>query len=310
MRAPEFEASLAEAKLYPQLWRLLLGLVLVVFMYVSIVVPIAVGTIFAMAQTMAGEDQATALHIMAALRQLQAELTGQGGAATPAIVFFALATFLGLFIGPLLAAAAFHFRGPGSIFGPFGEWRRGFLTALAVQLPILAAAVAIGAAFDPPETNLPFDRWLFYLPFALPLILMQSGAEEVLFRGYLQQQLAARFAARWIWMGLPAVLFASLHWAPVAGANMPLILLNALLFGLIAADLTEQTGSLGAAMGLHFGNNAFGMLIVAVSETITGLALWISREPVGATGQMTLSFVISIALMLVIWRLTRYLLTR
>jgi DNA-directed RNA polymerase subunit RPC12/RpoP len=39
-------------------------------------------------------------------------------------------------------------------------------------------------------------------------VLIQTGAEEVLFRGYLQQQLAARFASPIAWMVLPSAIFA------------------------------------------------------------------------------------------------------
>ncbi|MFV0361301.1 CPBP family intramembrane glutamic endopeptidase [Tropicimonas sp.] len=310
MRAPEFEASLAEAKLYPQIWRLLLGFLLTIFIYVSVVVPISVGTVFAMAQGIAGDNPTTPLHLVSALGRLQNWLIGEGGANTPGAVFFLLATFLGLFFGPMLAAAAFHFRGPGSLFGPARDWARGFAIGVSVQIPFLGAAVLLGALLDPPVANLQFASWLRFLPLALPLIFVQTAAEELFFRGYLMQQLAARFAARLIWMGLPALLFALLHWDPAAGANLPVVLLYTFLFALVASDLTEQTGSLGAAMGLHFGNNVVAMLILAVSQTITGLALWVTAKPLGATGAQTLSFVVSIAVMLASWAVIRHFLTR
>ncbi|MFD0982397.1 CPBP family intramembrane glutamic endopeptidase [Tropicimonas aquimaris] len=310
MRASAFEASLAEARDYPQLWRLGLGLVFIAFMYVAIVIPITVGAIFIRARQIAAPEDPTPLHLVSALGSLQAELTGATGIATPESVFFVLATFLGLFVGPLLAAAAFHFRGPGSLFGDLPEWTEGFLTALAMLVPVYAVMIGLGFLVDAPVPGLPLAEWLRFLPFALVMIFIQIGAEELVFRGYLQQQLAARFAARWIWMGLPAVLFAALHWSPVAGANMPLVLLSALVFGLLAADLTEKTGSLGAAMGLHFGNNAVGILGVATANTITGLALYVTAEPISAGGAQTLSIVVSIAVLVLVWWLTRRRLTR
>ncbi len=45
------------------------------------------------------------------------------------------------------------------------------------------------------------------LPLTLAGLVVQTGAEELLFRGYLTQQLAARFEARAIWMGVPALAF-------------------------------------------------------------------------------------------------------
>lgn len=306
MRAPAYEAALHDARLYPQLWRLLLGTVLILFFYVTVAGALLAG-IFAIAGKIA---PASVIHISAGLRGIQAAMSGYGGLDTPVPVLLILITFAGLFLGPMLAAAAFHFRGPGSLFGDPQDWLQGFLTALAVQLPLLGILVAVGILLDPPDPGLALDRWIALLPLALPLILLQTGAEELLFRGYFQQQLAARFAARWVWMGLPAVTFALLHWSPAAGPNLPVVLLSALTFGLIAADLSEQTGSLGAAMGLHFGNNMIGILILAPAGTITGLARWISPAPLDTVGTETLGMLASILVMLAVWRITRRILTR
>ncbi|HEV2901049.1 MAG TPA: CPBP family intramembrane glutamic endopeptidase [Pseudaminobacter sp.] len=51
--------------------------------------------------------------------------------------------------------------------------------------------------------------------FAIPLslfILFQSSAEELVFRGYLQQSLAHRFPHWCVWAALPAIMFTLLHW--------------------------------------------------------------------------------------------------
>ncbi|WP_157973594.1 CPBP family intramembrane glutamic endopeptidase [Tropicimonas sp. IMCC34043] len=306
MRTTEFEASLRDARLYPQLWRLGLGLILIGFMGLSLG-GMVVGGFVAVANWL---DPNYTIHVSAGLRSIQNTISGYGGLDTPIAVFLLLISFVGLLVGPMLAAAAFHFRGPGSLFGQPRTWARGFLTALAVQLPILGVLLAIGAFFDPPQANLPLGRWILYVPLALPLILMQTAAEELVFRGYLQQQLAARFASRWIWMGLPAALFAALHYSPSLGPLLPVVMASALIFGLIAADLTARTGSLGAAMGLHFGNNVLGMLFVASGPSISGLALFVSPISVQpGVGEM-MALGISTLIVVVIWRLTRMLLAR
>ncbi|RYH10960.1 CPBP family intramembrane glutamic endopeptidase [Tropicimonas sp. IMCC6043] len=306
MRNGQFEASIEEAKLYPQLWRLGLGLLLIGFVFLS-AAAMLIGGVVAIAGLI---DPMNTVATTAALTRIQAAAQGYGGIDTPFAVFLVLITFAGLFVGPMLAAAAFHFRGPGSLFGPTRDWFDGFLTALAVLVPIYLALIGLGFMLEDPAPNLPLERWLGYLPFALPLIFVQTAAEELLFRGYLQQQLAARFAARWIWMGLPALVFASLHYSPAAGPALPFILASALVFGLAAADLTEQTGNLGAAMGLHFGNNLFGLLAVATGDTITGLALYVSPAPDDALSPQALGLALSLGFLLLVWWLTRRLLTR
>ncbi|MBM7069521.1 CPBP family intramembrane glutamic endopeptidase [Actibacterium sp. 188UL27-1] len=291
MRNPEFEASIAEAKLYPEFWRILLGLLLIVFIY-------AASTALIFGVTAAAIAQTNPFGIMPFFN-------GLAEPDDPVEVIVLLLTFFGMFLGVILAAAALHFRGPGSLFGTFSEWIRGFFTGLLVLWVIFGAVLMIGILFDPPEPNLPFQNFLRWLPLALPLLFLQIGAEELLFRGYLQQQLAARFHARWIWFWIPSVLFAFAHFDPSMGPNVALVLLSTLTFALIAADLTERTGSLGAAMGLHFANNFLGLFIVSFKGTITGLALYVTEAPVETVGFQSVGMAFGILVLLLVWWVTR-----
>ncbi|MEL6521911.1 MAG: CPBP family intramembrane glutamic endopeptidase [Pseudomonadota bacterium] len=300
MRAPEFEASISEAKLYPEFWRILLGALLIVFIYVAsipVFLGIALGIVSAVDQF--------ALAPLGREWQLFAQGQIEAPLNKPLSVVLLLTTFIGMFLGPILAAAAIHFRGPSSLFGTFSEWIRGFSVGLAVVFVVYTPFVILSSLIDPPEVNLAFDTFLRWLPLALILLFVQTGAEELLFRGYLQQQLAARFTARWIWFWIPAVLFSLAHYNPDFGPNVALVLLATLVFGFVAADLTEQTGSLGAAMGLHFANNFFGLLIVSIKGTITGLALYVSPEPVEAIGMQTVGLAVGILVLLFVWWIVR-----
>ena len=93
---------------------------------------------------------------------------------------------------------------------------------LTVQLALAAVVFVLPPyGFGGSATwNLPFGRWLVLLPLSLSAIIVQCAAEEIVFRGYLQQQLAARFRHPAIWIGLPSVLFALGHYMPEsAGSN-------------------------------------------------------------------------------------------
>ena len=106
-------------------------------------------------------------------------------------------------------------------------------------------------------------------------MLIQTGTEELLFRGYLQQQLAARFPAAWVWMGVPSLAFGMLHFSTEQyGASAWFVVIWAVCFGLAAADLTARTGNLGAAIGMHFANNAATLLLVGLYGRMDGLALY------------------------------------
>jgi uncharacterized protein len=293
MRAPEFEAMVGPARIYPEIWRILLGLLLILFVYAGVIALLLVA-LFAMVGPLAffGEVQALA------------------APDRPRPTLMLLATFLGLFLGPILAAAACHFRGPGTLFGPRDEFLRGLFIVLAVTVPLYGALTLVGAALEPPVDNLAWLTWLTLLPLAIPLVAMQVTAEELVFRGYLQQQLAARFRARWIWMGLPSAMFAVLHFNPAAGHAVWLILLATFAFAMVAADLTERTGSLGAAVGFHFVNNVFGLLVISIPGTITGLARWTAPYGLEATGQIAVSLVFNIVFLVVVWRILRWALDR
>jgi membrane protease YdiL (CAAX protease family) len=150
------------------------------------------------------------------------------------------------------------------------------------------------------------------LPLGLLLLFVQTGAEEILFRGYLQQQLAARFAARWVWFGLPAVIFTLLHVNPEYGTATTLLILGfgILPFALFAADLAEQTGSLGAPMGLHFANNFMALFVVSYEPDISGMALYVSTSPIEDPATLLPMLLLSFSSLSLIWWVSRRLLTR
>ncbi len=293
MHTPEFNAYIAPARLYPQIWRLLLGIVLIIFIYAGFV-----GLVF-----WGGFAYATPFGF---LSWANGVMTVQGAVPTLIMLF----TFMGMALGPIIAAPACHMRGPGTLFGPFTDTLRGFITAAAVVVLICAAYSAVTFYLEPPLANLPLHDWLWLLPYAVPLILIQTTAEELIFRGYLQQQLAARFNSRLIWMVLPSMLFASLHWDPAMGNNAWLVIAVTFGMALIAADLTEKTGSLGAAMGLHFANNLFALLFLSVQDTITGLALFVTPFTKADTAELPLVLGIDLIMLLVVWRLLRIALDR
>jgi hypothetical protein len=124
-----------------------------------------------------------------------------------------------------------------------------------------------------------------FLPLALVGVLIQTGAEEVLFRGYMQQQLAARFSSPLMWMILPSAIFAALHYQPeIMGDNTWLMMAAVFVFAVLAADLTAVTGNIGAAWGMHFVNNALAILVVATDGPLSGLALFMAPISPAAAG--------------------------
>ncbi|MDM5132214.1 CPBP family intramembrane metalloprotease [Aeromonas piscicola] len=138
-----------------------------------------------------------------------------------------------VFFGLLLAWPALLGQG-GAI-----RWR-----ALALLLLPLAAllitAWQLGAL--KPEAGLPYWWWLF----ALNNLLFTCVAEEALFRGFIQQGVAARSR---LWLG---ILVASLLFGAAHLAGGPLLMLFAALAGACYGLAFQFSGRLSIAIAIHF----------------------------------------------------------
>lgn len=293
MTTKAHDAFIAPARARPQLWRLIAGLILVGI--VAIAWFIAVVAVIYLVSGNGGGPQWIA-------RMARAD--------TPTSALLVLSMLLGLALGAILAARLLHGRGPGTLFGRRRRVIRHFAIAAGVCAAVLLVSTLIPYGYQP-VPGLDLDLWLSFLPLALVAILAQSGAEEILFRGYMQQQLAARFASPLVWMLIPSILFGMAHFDPNNPPVLAWLIAGAAgVFGLCAADLTARTGSIGAAWGFHFANNVAAILIVALNGNLSGLALYVT--PFGPTDTEILQPLIlrDIATTVVIYVAIRFALSR
>jgi len=288
---PAHGAFVAPARFRPQLWRLGLGIALCAALYAAVSV-----LVFMIATLVLGGQDARDWI--------------DGTEATPIGTLLLLSTFIGMAIGPFLAARWLHKRPMLSLFGE----ARGFWTAFLWSVVICAGLYGLVALIPSdvrPAPNLSIEAWVVLLPVAVLGVLIQTGAEEVLFRGYIQQQLAARFASPLIWMILPSVLFAMGHYQPdIMGDNAWIIVAAAAFFGILAADLTARTGSIGAAWGFHFANNSVAILFVAMDGPLAGLSLYTVPFAPMDTAEMRPLLYVNFVMMLITWGLIRLTLPR
>jgi membrane protease YdiL (CAAX protease family) len=257
-----------------ELWRVLLGALLIALVWTA-------GTI---------------LFVVAAIPLLNRLSAGPGDTggmfdalgASPVGVACVLASFLFIWPGVWLALRFFHRRAFRSVLGGGGrlswpDFRRGLAAVLIVSLVAEAAMLPLGPL---PERNaaIGLGQWLLLLvPFAA-LVFLQSCGEELAFRGYLLQSLAARFRSPLVWGAAPGLLFTLVHWNAAAVPWMNATVLLAIAgFAATATILVYATGNLGAAMGVHFGMNVFGILFVSHAGWLSGAALFVSR-PLEAPG--------------------------
>lgn len=227
---------------------------------------------------------------------------------TPIAMLILLFSFVFASIGVVLAMSLLQRRPVAELFGPVPLFFRQFRNTVAALI-LLWGVVTVLPPYDlgaPLTANLTLGAWLRWLPLAVLAVLVQVEAEELLFRGYLQQALAARFRSGWIWMGAPSVIFALGHYLPAeAGENAIWVALWAGLFAVLMADLTARAGSLGPAVAVHFVNNAVALLIVGAPEGLNGLALFLSPYTLSDTAEIRPWLWVDFAMMLVSWLAAR-----
>jgi membrane protease YdiL (CAAX protease family) len=188
---------------------------------------------------------------------------------------------------------------------------RDFVAAFGVVAGLMALSVIGWAWSYDAVPNIPPGRWLLLLPLTILALLIQTGAEELLFRGYLQQQLAARFRARIVWLFVPSILFGLVHLNPaLAPESRWLIVGAATAFGLAAADLTARTGSIGAAWGFHFANNLLAVGVLATDGALTGLSLFRTPYTMDQSATLDPLVLFDLGFLVLAWWLVRRVVAR
>ncbi len=275
-----------------QLWRLVLGIVLVAGFFL-VLSNLVFGTILGVLDPQTASD---------VLRDAQ---TGQTAGGMLLLLFQ-----LGLLaVATAMVVIMVHRRRPWTLVGPLGLAVRQF-GAVLFMMVLLTAALWILPPYEIGEgtltANMPIGRWMLLLPIAVVAVMVQIGAEEILFRGYLQQQLAARFRSPLVWMVLPAILFGAGHYLPdSAGSNAVTIALWATVFAMLMADLTARSGTLGPAMAVHFANNISAMVLTATPDEMSGLALYVLPFGIGDEAAMAAWLPVDFGFMLVSWLAAR-----
>ncbi|WP_371732116.1 lysostaphin resistance A-like protein [Ruegeria sp. HKCCD4315] len=233
--------------------------------------------------------------------------------SSPLALILLLVSFGFITFGVAVAARKMQHRTLWSILGE----RRLAETQFVSVLKALLILGVIGFLLPPYSMGgeltqkLPLTTWVLLLPVAAFAVLIQVSAEEILFRGYIQQTLAARFNSPIIWMGVPSILFAVGHYAPdAAGGNALLIALWAFVFGLLASDLTARAGTLGPAIALHFFNNVIALLFISLPDSLSGLALFVLPFDTSDAEQLRPWLLVDLVMMFVCWLAARLALRR
>ncbi|MEM1275751.1 MAG: CPBP family intramembrane glutamic endopeptidase [Pseudomonadota bacterium] len=260
---PAYRAWVGAGRKRVTLWRVLLGLVLVVALWIAasvigLMIPMVVSVIQGDGQvTEILENMSDGLILSTVAPEVQSLLI--------------LLTFLGLWLGVWAAARLFHRRGIASVLTARGRWSwghfwLGFGVAGGFSIAMMILSLATGMVALPTQFNL-FAWGLWILPLFVA-VFIQAGGEEVLFRGYIQQQMAARFRNPIAWLILPSLLFGVIH-GGTDWQGLAYIAITGTI-GIVTALTVWRTGSLAAAIGLHTGNN-FAVFVVIGPEGLPNI---------------------------------------
>lgn len=189
------------------------------------------------------------------------------------VLLLELGMFVAAFAGLYLGIRFIHHKTLRSVLTGYEKFRLsrfGFAFLIWTLLQIVLVSVSYG--ISPEDFEWSFDLSGIILSALIMTLLMplQTGFEEVFFRGYLVQGLAQVFKNGWLPMVLMALLFALAHMSnPEVKKYGTLIMFSYYaLFGLFLGLLTLLDEGIELAFGIHFANNLISSLLVSSNDSV------------------------------------------
>ena len=199
-----------------------------------------------------------------------------------------------------LAVAIAHKVRPGWVASVRGgvRWRWLGRCSLVVA-PVWVVYLGLGFFVDPTEPERP-DHWVLLLVMALVVTPFQAAGEELLFRGWLVQNLGAYFARPVAGLVVTTVVSAALF-GLAHGSPDPWVLLSIATLAVAACLANWCTGGLEAGIAMHAVNNV-GVGVVTI--TYGGYAdSFVDQTTTGSPWDFFPGLVVhAIAVALILWQ--------
>lgn len=159
---------------------------------------------------------------------------------------------------------------------------REVLLGAAVMSTLLLIAGLPDLALNSGNYQWTFDlsRFIPYLLIAATLIPMQTTAEEVFYRGWIQQRLENERRSIWFVSLASAFLFALPHLGnPEVNGELFLAVLGYGASGFMFAWVSMRDKSIGVAVGAHAANNILAGLVVSSADSaLPAASIWTTPE--------------------------------
>lgn len=157
------------------------------------------------------------------------------------------------------------------------DWRQYFF-GFGLWISVLGLGTYVSYTVAPQDFTFTFEPEPFLLALVLLIIWLpiQTGAEELLFRGFIPQMFSTVIKNPFVLLVISSLMFSAPHLAnPEAQSGITTAFFAYAIIGATFGVGSFVTGSLEIGMGAHLANNFFGLLLVGYANSaIPGNAIW------------------------------------
>ena len=280
-----------------QFWKYLVVLV-VSFVGASIVGSIPLAVIIGIKMAQSG-DVATAIDIT--------NLGALGISSNLGLFLMMLPLVLGLFV---LVGLIWLFHSKRSYKETINgtkrvRWNRVAMGA-ACWASLMFAYWAIDYALDPSNYVFQFDLSSFIplIIISLLLIPLQTSFEELSFRGYFAQGMAALTKNRWAALIVPSVIFGLIHITnpEVKEFGFWIAMPQYILFGMVFGLVSILDDGIELAMGVHAANNVFLSLFITHSSSALQTSAIFSVNEIDPVKELVVLSIMAVVLVLFFYK--------
>jgi len=223
---------------------------------------------------------------------------------------FILVALFGIFIFAMLALwmgiKKIHHKTFTSVITAYEKFRlKRFWFAFAVWSAMVVLTVLIDYFLNPSAFEVVFNFQGFIISLILLVILMpiQTGFEEVFFRGYLLQGLSQVFKNGIIPLVITSLIFGAAHMdnpeATKYGWHLMLPFFTG--FGLFLGALTLLDEGLELAFGIHLANNIISSILITSKDSVLQTYSVFETKGDDAVSEIIITFIMMILAFGILW---------
>jgi len=197
----------------------------------------------------------------------------ESGMSPNLLFFLMLIPFVVAFFVLVFMIKAFHKRTWKQTINGTNKLRWGhFFWGAAFWAGLSLVSLAIQYFISPEDLELQFNLSAFIplLIISLLLLPLQTGYEELAFRGYMAQGVGALTKNRWLVLIIPSVLFGLMHAAnpEVKEFGFWIMMPQYIMMGAMLGLVSILDDGIELAMGVHAANNIFASLFITHSSSV------------------------------------------